>query len=199
MAKPALMLLVSGQQVNPMTLAQNPDAITIEDIAHALACVNRFGGHTRKPTNVAQHSVYVSRLCAPDPVARLQGLLHDASEAYLGDIIKWIKATPEFDAYRRIEDDLQRAIYRKFGVPEEMLPAVERADRIMVRHEGAEGYGAQVWSDWAQHFPHYPVVTPEERREIGPWRHWSWRWSRDVYLVEFRMAADAVGRAPGAP
>lgn len=197
MAKPALMLLVSGQQVNPMTLAENPDAIVIEDIAHALACVNRFGGHTKKPTNVAQHSVYVSRLSGPDPVARLQGLLHDASEAYLGDIIKWIKATPEFERYREIEDNLQRAIYRKFGVPEEMLPAVERADRIMVRHEGVQGYGRKVWMEWAQHFPHYPVVTPEERAEIGPWAHWGWEWSRDVFLTEYRMASEALRRAPG--
>src|SRR5580765_2644929 len=83
-----LILTFSGKHVNPLNL--RPEDIDIVDIAHALACCNRFAGHCRRPINVAQHSVYVSRLCDDTGFER-QALLHDASEAYLGDITKWLK------------------------------------------------------------------------------------------------------------
>src|SRR4051812_2148358 len=100
-----LILTYTGKHVNPFDL--KPDDICIEDIAHALALCNRFAGHTKRPMSVAQHSVYVSRLC---PNYRLAGLLHDASEAYLGDVTKWVKSTHEFEAYREAEDRIQYQI-----------------------------------------------------------------------------------------
>lgn len=66
-----------------------PDAIRIEDIAAALAKINRFNGHTRVPYSVAQHSIWVShRVAEAGHGAKYQmlGLLHDAAEAYLGDL-----------------------------------------------------------------------------------------------------------------
>lgn len=179
-----LMLTYGGKSVNPLDISV--EDIDIEDIAHALANVNRFGGHVARPINVAQHSVYVSRLSGPDPVARLQGLLHDASEAYLGDVIKWLKATPEFAAYRRAEDELQRRIFVTFGLPEELLPEVDRADQLIVRLEGEHGFGREVWRQWSEHFPKYPVLNSEERKEIGPWAPWTWQQSQDVFMGEFR-------------
>lgn len=45
----------TGRKFYP--LDPRPEDVCIEDIAHALALVNRFGGHTRVPYSVAQHSV----------------------------------------------------------------------------------------------------------------------------------------------
>lgn len=184
-----LILTFSGKEINPTD--PDPALIDIEDIAQGLACFNRFVGQTKRPISVAQHSIYVSRLCK-DPVARFQGLLHDASEAYLGDITKWLKAHDAMAMYREVEEHVQRLIYRKFNLPEETHPEVERADRIMVRWEGQQGFGRSVWSKWSEKFPAYPVVTEEERAEIAHWGFWPWHVSRAVFLGEFRGQAGTL-------
>ena len=62
-----------------------PDEIDIEDIAHGLSHVCRFAGHVPLYYSVAQHSLLVSELL--DERTAMWGLLHDASEAYLHDLI----------------------------------------------------------------------------------------------------------------
>jgi uncharacterized protein len=168
----------TGREVNPLDL--RPEDIDIQDIAHALACCNRFAGHAREPISVAQHSVYVSRLCGPQGHG-LQGLLHDASEAYLGDVTKWLKATPEFEGYRRAEHHAQQLVYRKFGCPAQEPLVVEWADRVMIRIE---------WEQSFQNFtidhPSYPSLTDAERQSVGNWGVWSWREARDAFLMQFQ-------------
>jgi hypothetical protein len=100
--------------------------IYIEDIAHALSQVCRFTGHTKQFYSVAQHSVLVSRLCEPEDA--LHGLLHDASEAYLGDVSRPIKHRPEFAAYRASEAQLQALIYQRFGLEVVEPASVKVAD-----------------------------------------------------------------------
>lgn len=77
----------TGGRVYPML----PDSrvVEIEDIAHALSQICRFGGHTRVPYSVAQHSVVLSYSCRPKD--RVNALLHDAAEAYLGDVVRPFK------------------------------------------------------------------------------------------------------------
>lgn len=84
----------------------HPDDVRIEDIGHALSMVCRFGGHTSEFYSVAQHSVHCSQLAGedrPDDYAfQLHVLLHDASEGYLGDIVRPLKySMPDYREYER--------------------------------------------------------------------------------------------------
>lgn len=86
------------------------DEICIEDIAHALSLICRFGGHLPEHYSVAQHSVLVSQLVTEN--LRLEGLLHDAEEAYIGDMVRPLKLEmPEFNVVTR---NIQSKIIDKF-------------------------------------------------------------------------------------
>ena len=65
------------------------DDVDIEDIAHGLAYQCRFNGQTNAFYSVAQHSLIVAAL-VPEEL-RFAALLHDAAEAYLGDMVKPLK------------------------------------------------------------------------------------------------------------
>ena len=99
----------SGYQID--VLNPNPKHIFIEDIAHVLSLMPRFGGHTRKFYSVASHSIWVAKHLKEH---KLEGLLHDATEAYLVDIPRPIK--PHLTNYKKIEDNLMNVIFNKFGL-----------------------------------------------------------------------------------
>lgn len=61
-------------------------AMSVSSIGDTLSKVNRYAGRTVEPWSVAAHSVLVSRLC-PQPEEQAWGLLHDAHEAFIGDIV----------------------------------------------------------------------------------------------------------------
>ena len=124
----------SGALLAPM--APDPATICIEDIAHALSLQCRFGGHVREFYSVAQHSVLVSYLC--EPADALHGLLHDASEAYLADIVRPVKHLTVMDAYRACEAHMQAVIYRRFGLSAVMPESVETADDLLLVTEACE-------------------------------------------------------------
>lgn len=109
--------------------------IDILDIAHALSMQCRFNGHVKKFYSVAEHSVNVSYE-VPEQYA-LAGLLHDAAEAYIGDMVSPLKFhMPEF---REVETRIESAIFRRFNVPlysHEQNMAVKRADLALCVHEG---------------------------------------------------------------
>lgn len=77
----------SGRQYWP--LDPLPDDVILDDVAIGLARICRFGGHTCRFYSVAQHSIFVS-YHVPAYLA-LQGLMHDAHEAYTGDMIRPLK------------------------------------------------------------------------------------------------------------
>ncbi|MFG1172125.1 HD family hydrolase [Erwiniaceae bacterium CAU 1747] len=109
----------------------DPATISIEDIAGALSNLCRFTGHVQDFYSVAQHSVYVSRLVPPEMA--LEALLHDAAEAYCGDVSSPLK---EFiPDYRCIEQRIDAVIRAKFGLPAELNWLVKRADLIMLATE----------------------------------------------------------------
>lgn len=118
----------------------NPEAreICIEDIAHALSQICRFNGHCKQPYSVAQHSVYVSQLVPSRD--RLAGLLHDATEAYIGDMVSPLKRLiPDFSTY---EDRLWVVIAGKFVLPAALPASVKKADLAMLSIEARDLMGA---------------------------------------------------------
>jgi uncharacterized protein len=77
--------------------APHPHQIDIRDIAHGLSLLCRFSGQCPYFFSVAEHSIYVANNL-PDNL-KLEGLLHDASEAYLGDLPRPVKVgLPEYNA-----------------------------------------------------------------------------------------------------
>lgn len=109
---------------------RTPGKIRIEDIAHALSNQCRFGGHCSRYYSVAEHSVHVSRTCAPEDA--LWGLLHDAAEAYLVDVPRSLNELPEFKAYQDAESRLMRVIAARFGLAPDQPASVTEADETML-------------------------------------------------------------------
>lgn len=119
----------SGEPFYP--LAPTEDDIQIVDIAHALGMVCRYGGHVRRFYSVAEHCVLLSHTV--DPEHALWALLHDSTEAYVGDMVFPLKA--EIPAYQKIEDRLMDVIAAKYGLPGEMPAQVKEHDRRIVIDE----------------------------------------------------------------
>ena len=104
---------ISGRKIdfyNP-----DPDQIVIEDIVHALRNTCRFGGFINTFYSVMQHSDNVA-LLVPDKF-KYQAILHDAAEAYIGDMptpfkyamkdfLEWHAPTPRRSWYRPSEERL---------------------------------------------------------------------------------------------
>lgn len=137
--------------------------ICIEDIAHALSNQCRFNGHTREFYSVAQHSVHVSELVGklqPESsfLGLMQGLLHDASEAYIGDMVRPLKRDHRMKPYRIVEDVVQRTIFRKFDLGDELLAVVRRADDLVLIAE-VRDLMASPWDLGyeGEHVPHEPI------------------------------------------
>lgn len=130
MSAGAWIQVYGGAKVYPFALA--PHDLDIDVIAHSLSQQCRYAGHTRWFYSVAQHSVLVSRLCPPD--LALAGLLHDAAEAYLQDMVKPIKDLPCMMDYRVAERIANASIEKRWEV-DIHAEAVCRADRVAMATE----------------------------------------------------------------
>jgi hypothetical protein len=138
------LMTASGLDFYP--LAPDPADVRIEDIAHALSNICRYGGHVREFYSVAQHSVLVSR--AMPPHLRLWGLLHDAAEAYVGDIPRPLKR--HLAGYEAIEAGVMAAIVTALGLsPATMPPEVKLADNRIIADE-ARALMPERAQDWGE-------------------------------------------------
>lgn len=157
------------------------DDICIEDIAHALALQCRYGGHCLQFYSVAEHSVLLARYVLAqtpvDPRLALWLLLHDASEAYLTDMIRPLK--PFMPQYRSAEDRVQWAAYQRFGLDPAVEPReVKQLDKRIVLDERARVMRPtdEVWD-----------YGSEATQPLGvTLQLWSWRQAELEFLVLFR-------------
>lgn len=147
------MCLASGKPFWPL----DPDIedIHIEDIAHALSMQCRYNGHTTEFYSVAQHSVIVSRYL-PLSLA-FEGLLHDAAEAYCGDMIRPIKVDDHF--FMEVDDRLDKACRKRFGLPAEMSPEVRKMDLTVCVTEKRDLIPPNPDVDWGPNLPEPLAAT----------------------------------------
>jgi hypothetical protein len=154
---------VSGRWVNPFD--PDPDQIELGDIARALANQCRFGGHCRRFYSVAQHCVIVSQLIeeqGASPDEALAALMHDAGEAYLGDLPHPIKHRSELGrAFREAEEPLERVIRSRFSITNSPS-AIKRIDRALLATE-RRAFSAERWQ-----WPELEGVEPLDV-ELEPW------------------------------
>lgn len=136
-----------------------PEDVCVADIARALSFICRFGGHCQHWYSVAQHSV----LCAdhaPAEIAPLM-LLHDASEAYVHDIIRPLKGA--LDGYKEIERRWALAIGQRFNLGDALAnlpPLAKQIDNRVLMTERRDIKGASPFN-WRITEPPYPdLIVP---------------------------------------
>ena len=117
----------------------NPDPSTIEvkSIAAALSKVCRFGGHCPQFYSVAEHCIHATALACSEGHtgdALIAVFLHDATEAYIGDMVKPLKVT--MPQYGEAEQRIEAAIQAAFGVDfSKWMDVIKRFDRAMLKAE----------------------------------------------------------------
>lgn len=165
-----------------------PELIEIVDIAQHLSYLNRWVGALSTGVSVAVHSVLVSRMFG-NPAEAIAALLHDAPEAYVGDVSAPLKELlPEFQA---IEDGWADAIVARYGYDWRKLgDRLKRADRDVLMAE-AEQHGSSV---------HVGVITDNlggtycsGEGIIVPKK--SPRQAERMFLNEWRALRHAIGEA----
>lgn len=105
----------TNHKLNP--LEPNVEDIRIEDIAHALSYICRGNGQVTHFYSVGQHCINAAKEAkARGESERIQlaCLLHDASEAYMSDVIRPIKQF--LPKYMEIEDNFLRVVFEKYGI-----------------------------------------------------------------------------------
>lgn len=127
------MQTVSGKAFWPID--PRPEELDIDDIAHALSMMCRYGGHVSKFYSVAEHSVLMAMKARDlfDKQTAKVALMHDATEAYLSDVIRPVKA--HLGNYLGIEDRLWRVIAERFGLPTVIPHAVHYLDNAILVDE----------------------------------------------------------------
>lgn len=156
----------TGRAVNFLDL--RPEDIDIEDIAHALSMQCRFNGHTKWFYSVAEHCVHVSR--EVDQAFAFEALLHDASEAYIGDMISPIKTISP--AFKDIENKVEGAINRRFQISSYyplQATEVKRADLAMCIKEGRTLLADQTLVDMWSFAKDARYATTREEHTLYCW------------------------------
>lgn len=158
--------------------APTPDAVHWRDIAESLAKICRFNGHSRYFYSVAQHSVIVADMLIPE--YRLHGLLHDAHEAFIGDMTAPVKGVLKdlggYEAIGHLAEITDRAVFAAAGLsfpwPTDIRTAVKWADMTMLATERRD-----LLADSAM--PWGPLPDPAPAR-ITPW---AWPRAMDEWLT----------------
>lgn len=112
---------------------QSPETVHIADIARSLSAHPRYLGHTNEPFSVAQHSVAVSvqvEVWNGSEEDQLLGLMHDAAEAYCGDLPRPLrdKLNDRGGAYDSVMEEVEQVIGRAFDIPAQKTKIVDQAD-----------------------------------------------------------------------
>lgn len=189
----------------------DPGNVTsIGEIAHALAQINRFTGHCRRPYSVAEHSLLVADIARANcngwarPVVELAALMHDAHESVTGDAASPIKRVLG-EAWQWFEDEQQTALLQGhglMGIFNLHYGAIKHADLVALATERRDlmpwsKHGSEPWDvlDKAgeQVEPWDRVNLYSPIRRMAPW--WWWRWRFEARARELLRRLHIVQEA----
>jgi uncharacterized protein len=175
----------------------HPDDVRIEDIAHALSLLCRFGGHTSKFYSVGQHSILVSqwleRNYPNDNLLHLYGLLHDGPEGLgLIDLPRPVKEM--FPEYQALEHRVAQVMYQGLGLPSpdpDQEVRIKEADNTLLMTERRDliNHGGYEWSIKERPDPSIDLYQPMEPLAV-----------KHLFLAEYsRLLGPAIASLPIPP
>lgn len=165
----------SGNKVS--ILDPQIEDIDIDDIINSISKLCRFNGQCSIFYSVAQHCVEGSHLAGKlfgEDIAR-EFLLHDATEAYVGDMIRPLKVHDKL--FQEIEERFYGVIARRFNFPFEMTQECKYIDDVMVTWEKRDIMpNSDPW-------PNLPDITEYNFPKIEEWR---WTTALRLYKERYR-------------
>lgn len=197
------MMTYTGKLINPLDM--KPEDVDIRDIAHGLALVNRFGGHTRFPLSVAQHAVHVSEAMfwhaakqgVPGETCNdlaWIGLHHDDSDTYIGDMPRLLKHSQAMVSFLQLEYDVQARLYWSFNIDPAFTnlgcgsdwaeESLRYADNLVLRYEIQQAMHPNFDKSVLIEQGLDPNLSTEELKLIGMWGPVSWQRAEEMYLQQ---------------
>lgn len=143
------------------------DKLLLEDVAHHLAKEYRYGGSMELGVrySVASHSMYLANFALEalksEELARYL-LMHDATEAYIGDVVTDVKAL--LPDYKKIEHTLEQKIFKYYKIDTGYYATARTLDTSILLDEIAVFYPEHLQE-------HFKAQLPGIRRlgiEIQP-------------------------------
>jgi len=148
-------------------LDPRPEEVSAEAIIHSLAQVNRFGGHADEPISVAQHSMQCALMAYRDGVSLPEQyalLMHDAAEAYVGDMQRPLKST--LIEFKRIEWKIFAAIKVALEIPD--------CDPVLIKYYDNKSWmweKRDLFTTSEDPWPHTPdIPLPSETMQVMDWK-----------------------------
>lgn len=188
----AWIVMSNGQEV-ALQYPRESD-ICIEQIAHHLACINRFTGAAARPYSVAEHSLLVADIVRDQfqlgAHAQFCALMHDAHEAITNDVSTPSKTRigPGWDMFEGEFAQLVAARFRMRTMLAKFCREIRAADRMALyieRHQllpshQPNGQPCTPWPVLARVQTMHAIDLRSEYREHATWRDW-----RDAFLQRF--------------
>ena len=164
----------SGRIVDPLNL--KVEDIHIVDIARPLERICRYGGHVKEHYSVAQHCVHVATMARGNPNRIRQALLHDAAEAYLGDMVSPLKE--QLEVFRMAEAKALDVIHEALGV--EIVPE----DQELIRHLDQVARHLEMRDLGFQTGPPLPIDAVKYGARYKMSESWKFSWLETFLLTE---------------
>lgn len=206
------MLTAHGREHHLSGADRQGNTPNISEIAYSLAQINRFTGHAKRPYSVAEHSVLVATIAESEGAstsAQLAALLHDAHEAYTGDVsspAKWAIGM----AWGLFEDSEAAGVHNALGVRATMCAhraSIKRWDLIALATERRDltAYDPARHRPWPiLDNPHSPVLPidlnlmAEVRRDMR-WSDWIEVFMQKYEDLQRKLRREATQQLEGNP
>lgn len=139
--------------------------VNLVDIAHSLSMICRYTGHCKFHYSVGQHSILVAQILMQQQSKYcLEGLFHDAAEAYYGDVSSPLKALlrESTTAYDGLSAKCEAVIAKKFGLVYPWPTEVHDADKMAYVIERRDVMHPSADVDWGK------MPQPMEPFKLSP-------------------------------